>query len=104
MRRGTSSSSDVTADRPALAAARTDNPVPWTWWPMFLLAIAISGYALVYLVRGEAAFGGNLRESFLARPWGIYSHVLFGAVALALGPFQFRRGLLLRNRPLHRRL
>lgn len=78
--------------------------VPWTWWLMFALAIAIAGYALSFVVRGEAAFPPNLRTSFDARPWGIYSHVMFGAVALALGPFQFRRGLLLRNRALHRRL
>jgi uncharacterized membrane protein len=71
---------------------------------MLFLAIAIGGYALSFWVRREAAFPPNLRESFSARPWGIYTHVLFGAVALMFGPFQFRRNLLLRNRPLHRRL
>jgi uncharacterized membrane protein len=71
---------------------------------MVALAIAIAGYALSFLVRGEAAFPTNLRDSFAARPWGIYTHVLFGAIGLGLGPFQFRRGLLVRNRPLHRRI
>jgi uncharacterized membrane protein len=45
-----------------------------------------------------------LRDSFLARPWAIYTHAFFGGIALVLGPFQFRRTLLLRNRPLHRRM
>jgi len=71
---------------------------------MTFLAFAIAGYALSFWVRRDAAFPGNLRDAFLARPWGIYSHVLFGGLALVLGPFQFRRTLLLRNRPLHRRL
>lgn len=71
---------------------------------MLALALAIAGYALSFVVKGNAAFPPNLRSSFEARPWGIYSHVVFGALALALGPFQLRRGLLLRNRPLHRRL
>jgi hypothetical protein len=42
--------------------------------------------------------------SFLARPWGIYPHALFGALALACGPFQFRRTLLLHRPQWHRRL
>lgn len=71
---------------------------------MTILAFAISLYALSFFARGQAAFPPDLRESFNARVWGIYSHVFFGAVALAIGPFQFRRALLLRNRPLHRNL
>ena len=74
------------------------------WWPMLILAIGIASYASLYLIRGSDAFGPNLRDSFLARPWGIYSHVFFGGIALVLGPFQFRRSLLLKNRPRHRRL
>lgn len=88
---------------PESTAARSLRP-SWAWWPMLVLAIGIAGYALSILVRRDAAFPPHLRESFLARPWGIYSHVFFGALALGLGPFQFRRGLLVRNRPLHRRL
>jgi uncharacterized membrane protein len=71
---------------------------------MLFLAIGIAGYAWSFLLRGEAAFGPRLRDSFLARPWGIYTHVFFGGIALLLGPFQFRRGLLLRNRSRHRLL
>lgn len=79
-------------------------PTPWSWWLVVALAFAIAGYALSYLLRRERAFPPDLSESFLTRPWGIYPHVLIGSIALALGPFQFRRNLLLRRRALHRRL
>jgi uncharacterized membrane protein len=69
-----------------------------------VLSAAIATYAFSFLVRLDEAFPPVLRESFSARPWGIYSHVLVGGLALILGPFQFRRGLLTRNRPLHRNL
>jgi uncharacterized membrane protein len=72
------------------------------WWLLAIFAIAIAGYALSYLVLRERMFPPPLKESFLARPWGIYTHVLTGAIALALGPFQFHRGILARRRPLHR--
>ena len=58
---------------------------------MLFLAVGIAAYAWSFLLRGEAAFGPNLRESFIARPWGIYMHVFFGGIALVLGLFQFRR-------------
>ena len=61
-------------------------------------------YALSFLARGEAAFPPGLRDSCNARPWGIYTHVLFGGLALIIGPFQFRRGLLTTRRALHRTL
>ena len=42
------------------------------------------------------------RESFTARPRGIYPHALFGGIALAVGSFQYRRKPLARRRALHR--
>jgi hypothetical protein len=75
-----------------------------SWWLVAFLAFAVAGYALSFYVRRSAAFPPDLFDSFTARPWGIYSHVLFGSLALILGPFQFRRTLLVRNRPLHRRM
>lgn len=56
------------------------------------LSLAIALYALSYLFRREQAFPPNLVASFRARPWGIYPHALFGAIALALGSVQFWRG------------
>jgi uncharacterized membrane protein len=79
-------------------------PTPRVWWFIFVLSLSIAGYALSFYVRREAAFPPDLRESFIARPWGIYSHVLFGSLALILGPFQFRRNLLLHRRSVHRNM
>jgi uncharacterized membrane protein len=69
-----------------------------------LLSFAIAGYALAYVVIGPPMYPPNLADSFRARPWGIYPHVFFGMIALALGPFQFRRGVVLHRRELHRTL
>jgi uncharacterized membrane protein len=77
---------------------------PRGWWPMLVLSFMIALYALSFYVRRSHAFPPQLVASFTARPWGIYTHVLFGALALLLGPFQFRRGILLRHRALHRNL
>jgi uncharacterized membrane protein len=46
----------------------------------------------------------QLAASFRARPWGIYPHAFFGALALGLGPLQFHQGLRQRRRALHRAL
>jgi tetratricopeptide (TPR) repeat protein len=77
---------------------------PRGWWLLVVLSLAIAGYAARYVIVGPAAVVPNLRESFSARPWGIYPHAFFGSIALALGPFQFHRGLLVRRHALHRRL
>jgi uncharacterized membrane protein len=66
------------------------------------LALAMAGYAASYLVVGERITPEVLVESFRARPWGIASHVLFGAPALAIGPFQFLSGSWARRPRLHR--
>ena len=70
---------------------------------MVVLAGLTALYALTLAFVGAPVFPPDLRESFLARPWGIYPHAFFGSVAMILGPFQFNRGLL-RNRARHRRL
>src|ERR1700740_1260422 len=71
---------------------------------MSFLALAIALYALSYLYREERAFPPDLAASFRARPWGIYSHALFGAIALALGSVQFWRGLPYSHPAFHRTL
>jgi uncharacterized membrane protein len=77
---------------------------PVRWWAMTVLATLIAAYGLSYLVLRERAMPPNLVESFRARPWGIYPHVLFGAIALLAGPLQFHRGLMMKRRALHRTL
>ena len=73
-----------------------------TWWVMLTLAVLIAIYAGTIVVLGERMFPPNLVESFRARPWGIYPHAFFGAIALALGPLQFHRGILAHHRARHR--
>ena len=46
-------------------------------------------YGAVYLLLRERIFPPELADSFKARPWGIYPHVVVGMIALAIGPLQF---------------
>jgi hypothetical protein len=71
------------------------------WWLVALLSVGLAGYALLYVVLGPRMYAPYFLQSFVARPWGIYPHALFGTIALALGPFQFRRNIL-RRAWLHR--
>jgi uncharacterized membrane protein len=77
---------------------------PRGWWLLALLSVAIAGYALAYVIVGRRMYPPTLVDSFVARPWGIYPHAFFGMLALALGPFQFRRGIVLHRRERHRTL
>ena len=77
---------------------------PRGWLVVAVPSMLIALYALSFYIRGSSAFPADLADSFAARPWGIYSHVFFGAVALLIGPFQFRRGILAAHRALHRNL
>src|SRR5688572_11016743 len=76
----------------------------WRWWWAVLafFAIPIALYAASLLYFRERAFPPLLKESFVARPWGIYPHAIIGAIALFVGPFQFNRRLMLRRRRAHR--
>lgn len=89
-----------TASRPRRPATRPS----LAWWLVLLLAVPIVGYAIAMVVVGAPMYPPNLAASFLARPWGIYPHALFGSLALGLGALQFNRWLLLRHRPIHRAL
>jgi uncharacterized membrane protein len=71
---------------------------------VLFLAAAISAYAIAYVVVGAPLYPPMLRDSFLARPWGINPHALFGSLALGIGALQFNRWLLMRHRALHRTL
>jgi uncharacterized membrane protein len=72
------------------------------WILLTVLALGMAGYAAAYFVVGEAMFPDELASSFLARPWGIYPHALFGMIAIAIGPFQFLRTQI-RQKKWHRR-
>lgn len=71
---------------------------------LYFLALGVSGYAA--FVYGFLPLGSlvapEMKESFLAHPYGIYIHAFASIVALAIGPFQFSTRLR-ENRPiLHR--
>ena len=89
-----------TASRPRRPATRPS----LAWWLVLLLAVPIVGYAIAMVVVGAPMYPPNLAASFVARPWGIFPHALFGSLALGLGALQFNRWLLLRHRPIHRTL
>jgi uncharacterized membrane protein len=93
----------VAVDRPTKAAP-TRHRTPVSWWIVLGLAAVVTLYALAYVIVGPAMYPSQLADSFRARPWGIYPHALFGAVAMLSGPLQFRRDLLRRRRSLHRTL
>jgi uncharacterized membrane protein len=74
------------------------------WWIVSVLAAFVVLYGFAYVALGERVYASQLAASFRARPWGIYPHAFFGALALGLGPLQFHQGLRLRRRALHRTL
>ena len=79
-------------------------PQPRAWWILLLLSLLIAGYGIGFVWGGEASFRGELAASFRARPWGIFSHAMFGSLALLAGPFQLRRDLRVRHPRVHRLL
>src|SRR5687768_3058457 len=74
------------------------------WWLVLALSLAIAGYALGYVVRGEKMFFGEVGAGFHERPWGIWTHAFVAMFALAIGPWQFRETLRRRRLALHRTL
>jgi hypothetical protein len=72
------------------------------WWIVCLLALGIALHAFAYLRGPDGAIPPFLLPSFAHRRGLFLLHILAGGAALALGPLQFRRGLLIRYRALHR--
>jgi uncharacterized membrane protein len=99
-----STSAAIPASQPGPVKRRHHMRPSLGWWVVVVLASLIVVYALAYVVVGPPMYPADLAASFLARPWGIYPHVLFGALALALGPVQFHRAILTRRRAFHRQL
>jgi hypothetical protein len=59
------------------------------WWVVVVLSWIVVIYGLLYLALRSRMFPPDLAESFKARPWGIYPHVMLGMMCLAIGPLQF---------------
>lgn len=62
------------------------------WWVVVVLGWLVAAYGLATAFLGDRVYPPDLADSFRARPWGIFTHALFGSIALVLGPWQFRRG------------
>lgn len=77
---------------------------PRGWWLLFGFAAAIAAYGLSFQFAGLDAFQGVLLASFSKRPWAIWFHVVFGAVALVTGALNFRHGLRRRWPRVHHRI
>jgi hypothetical protein len=73
------------------------------WWTIVLLSWIIVLYGALFLMLRERIFPPDLAESFKARPWGIYPHVIVGMIGLAIGPLQFHPRIQANTR-LHHRL
>jgi uncharacterized membrane protein len=89
---------------PSRPAARKAKGPGVGWWLVVAGATVVVLYGIAYVVLGDRMYPPPLVDSFRARPWGIYPHAFFGAIALAVGPFQFRRDALVKRRALHRLL
>lgn len=74
------------------------------WWLVFFLAVGIAGYAVSFQFRGVDAFGIQLVTSFYQRPWAIWAHMMFGAVALITGALNFRHSLRRARPAVHRKI
>lgn len=73
------------------------------WWIVVVMSWIVVFYGALYLVLRERIFPPDLAESFKARPWGIYPHVVVGMFGLALGPLQFHPRIQARA-ALHRKI
>ncbi|MFN0180268.1 MAG: DUF2306 domain-containing protein [Gemmatimonadales bacterium] len=62
------------------------------WWAVVVSGWVVAGYGLALAVLGDRMYPPDLAESFRAHAWGIGTHAGFGALAMVLGPWQFRRG------------
>jgi Predicted membrane protein (DUF2306) len=73
------------------------------WALMLAGAGIVFVYAIViYLALGLDSAPDELEESFKARPWGIYIHIIGSMFALIVGPFQFLTRLRNRHLSLHK--
>ena len=79
------------------------------WYAMVILALAISGYALVqYLFIGadKAGFMVMKKDEVLPSIWytALYLHVIGSSISLAIGPFLFIEKIRIKKISLHRQL
>ncbi len=73
------------------------------WSLMAFLAVVIALYAF-YILYDQSLLRANdvMAHHLTARPWAVYGHIGLGALALAIGPFQFLTQVRARAPELHR--
>lgn len=91
----------MTAPDRSPAAVRS---APRGWWILLALALGVAGYAVSFQFRGIDAFGVEILPSFYERPWAIWFHMVFGAIALVTGALNFRHSLRRARPALHRKV
>ena len=84
---------------PSLNAMRTTGKALLVILCLGVAAYAAVGYGILPL---GSLVHPDMKASFLAHPFGIYSHAFAATVALLLGPFQFSARLRRQHRRLHR--
>lgn len=88
-----------------MAQQTTERRQHWTWWIMTVLSFGVALYAVGFaFVGNEAFYEGRVPVIGLdAAATSIAVHAIVGAVALALGPFQFVSRIRRRRPRVHRR-
>ncbi len=70
----------------------------WLWWLIAITSIPIGAYAIAL------QDARDVQNAVPGLPWLDEVHFVAGGIALAVGPFGFRRDLLARARAWHRKL
>lgn len=86
-------------------AVRARGESYWVWGLMAFLSVGVGLYGLAFLVLGFEAFGEEVRSNGfnqVVSPYGLLAHATAAGLALAIGPFQFVRGLRAKRPKLHR--
>ncbi len=73
----------------------------FAWMVMTLMALAIAAYAIVMVATPDLR-PPYMRMMIAERPWSAFAHFLAGAIALAVGAFQFHAGIRSRFLAVHR--
>jgi len=73
----------------AVAQAKTS----WPWATITVLSIVVGAYALFLIATGFAFVPSNVKANAFPSPVGIEIHIAASALALLIGPWQFRRSL-----------
>jgi uncharacterized membrane protein len=72
------------------------------WGLMAFLSVGVAAYAAFHVATGFVYLPPDVARNGFFSPLGLQIHIAASAVALAIGPFQFLRGLRARRPMLHR--